>query len=233
MRNFIDNIKEFKKTKNGAPILFLGFYLLFFVAVILLIRFGGDKDFMAKEYEKGRTNQFNTSLLLGKNYYYDYKIVLDGVTYDYYGKRYQDTESFKYNNSEYYRNNGDFFINNGTWVKCENPYLFYELIDVDNMSKIIDSSTFISKDTKEDGKSTLKYLISTNTINKIAYNTDTDFDEVPNELEIVLDGTSGTSEIKFMLNSFCKLNGKCNDSLIIDANYEMFNSVKEIGNPIK
>ena len=232
MKNFIDNIKEFKETKNGAPILFFGFYLLFFVVVVLLIKFGGDKNYMVKEYEKGRVAQFNTSLLLGKNYYYDYKVILDGVTYDYYGKRFHDTESFKYNNNEYFRNNSEFYVNNGTWVKCENPYLFYELIDIDNMSKLINSSSFISKDTTEEGKTTYKYLISSNTVNKIIYNIDTDFDEIPNDVEIVIDSTSGTSTIKFVLNSFCMLNGKCNESLSVAASFEMFNSVKEIGNPI-
>ena len=233
MKNFIDNIKEFKKTKNGTPILFFGFYLLFFVVLIIFIKFGGDKNFMAKEYEKGRAIQFNTSLLLNKNYLYDYKIIFDGTVYDYYGKRFQDTESFKYNNSEYYRNNNDFFVNNGTWVKCDNPYLFYELIDVDNMSKVLNSSTLSSKDISEGGVSTYKYLISTNTINKIVYNIDSDFDEVPNDIDIVLDNNSGTNTIKFKLDSFCKVNNKCNESLQIEASYEMFNSVKEIGNPIK
>ena len=233
MKNFIDNIKEFKKTKNGVPILFFGFYLLFFIAIVLLIRFGGDKKFMAKEYEKGRPTQFNTSLLLGKNYYYDYKITLDGVVHDYYGKKFQDTESFKYNNNEYYRNKDDFFINSGAWVKCENPYLFYELIDIDNMCNVLNNSTLLSKDVSEEGEYTYKYLLSTNTINKLIYNVDTDFDEIPNEIEIVLDNNSATSVINFKLNSFCKLNGKCNDSLTIEASFEMFNSVKEIGNPIK
>lgn len=233
MKNFIDNIKEFKKTKNGAPILFFGFYLLFFVVVILLIRLGGDKKFMTKEYERGKATQFNTSLLLNKNYYFDYKITLDGVVYDYYGKRFQDTESFKFNNNEYYRNNNDFFVNNGTWVKCDNPYLLYELIDVDNMSKILNSSTFSTKDIGEDGKSNYRYLVSTNTINKIIYNVDSDFDEVPNDIDILLDNNSGTNTIKFKYDSFCKLNNICNNSLTIEANYEMFNSVKEIGNPVK
>ena len=80
---------------------------------------------------------------------------------------------------------------------------------------------------------TYKYLISTNTINKMIYNIDSDFEEVPNDIDIVLDNNSGTNTIKFKLDSFCKLNNKCNESLQIEASYEMFNSVKEIGNPIK
>lgn len=233
MKNFIKNIKEFSKAKNGKPILFFGFYFFFFVFLFLFIRFTGDKDFMNQEYEKGRASQFNSSLLLGKNYYYDYKINLDGTLHDYYGKRYQDIELFKYNNNEFYRNGNDYFINNSPWVKCDNPYLFYEIIDVDNLSNILNNATLITKDKSEEGKLTYKYQISTNTINKLLYNLDTDFDEIPNEIDILLDGSSGTNTIEMNLNSFCLLDNKCSNNLSINLSYEMFNSVKNIDNPIK
>lgn len=188
---------------------------------------------MNQEYEKGRAGQFNSSLLLGKNYYYDYKVNLDGVLHDYYGKRYQDIELFKYNNNEYYRNGDDYFINNNPWVKCDNPYVFYEIINVDNLCDILNNATLITKDKSEEGKLTYKYQISTNTINKLLYNLDTDFDEVPNEINILLDGSSGTNTIDMNLNSFCLLDEKCNNNLSIVLNYELFNSVKNIDNPIK
>lgn len=233
MKNLIENFNEFRKTKNGKPILFFGFYLLFFIFVFLLIKFEGNKDFLNQEYEKGRSSQFNSSLLLGKNYYYDYKINIDGVLHDYYGKRNQDIESFKYNNNEYYRNGDDFFINNGMWVKCDNPYIFYEIIDVDNLSDIINNSTIMSNDGAGEGKKVYKYVISTNTINKLIYNVESDYDEVPNDLDITLDNNNGSIVVKLTLNSFCKLNNVCNDSLVVEANYEMFNSVRDIDNPIK
>ena len=233
MKKFIDNFKDLKESKNGKPSLFFGFYVLFFIILVVVIKFGGNKEYLHQEYEKGSVSQFDSSLLLGKNYFYDYKINIDGELHDYYGKRNQDVESFKYNNSEYYRNGDDYFINNDLWVKSENPYLFYEIIEVDNMSIILNNSTLLSNETSDDGKVIYKYAISTNTINKLIYNLETDFDEVPNEIEIVLDSNSGTNLLKFNLNSFCKLNNKCNDSLLIEANYEMFNSVKNIDNPIE
>lgn len=233
MRNFIDNIKELKKTKNGKPILFFGFYLLFFIFILLLITFKGDRNYYKQEYEKGRPNQFNSSMLLNKNFYYDYKINIDGVMHNYYGKMNKDIESFKYNNNDYYRNNDNFFVNNGTWVKTENPYVFYEIINVDNMSNIINNSTLMSKDANDSGKIVYKYLISTNTIDKIIYNIDTDYDEVPNELEIIMDKDNGSCTINLELNSFCLLNSKCSNNLSISTNYEMFNNVKEIKSPIE
>ena len=141
--------------------------------------------------------------------------------------------SFKYNNNDYYRNNDNFFVNNGTWVKTENPYVFYEIINVDNMSNIINNSTLMSKDANDSGKIVYKYLISTNTIDKIIYNIDTDYDEVPNELEIIMDKDNGSCTINLELNSFCLLNSKCSNNLSISTNYEMFNNVKEIKSPIE
>ena len=182
MKNLFENFSDFTKKKNGKPILFFGFYLLFFIFIFMLIKFEGNKNFFNQEYEKGRPSQFNSSLLLDKNYYYDYKINLDGVLYDYYGKRYQDVESFKYNNNEYYRNGNDFFINNGMWVKCDNPYLFYEIISVENLSLIINNSMSISREEVEKNKILYKYVISTNTINKLIYNVESDYDEIPNEI---------------------------------------------------
>ena len=232
MKNFIDNIKEFKKTKNGTPILFFGFYLLFFVVLIIFIKFGGDKNFMAKEYEKGRAIQFNTSLLLNKNYLYDYKIIFDGTVYDYYGKRNGDIELFKYNNVDYYKNKTAFFMNNGTWIKCDNPYVFYDFIESVSMGEIIDNSTFMSKEDLEGKKVQYTLLISTNTINKIVSGTDTDYDEIPNQIILDSDNTGEIVKVTFKLDSYCKLNNLCNNSLEIELSYEMFGEIKKIDNPI-
>ena len=91
----------------------------------------------------------------------------------------------------------------------------------------------MSKDASDGGRVVYKYLISTNTINKIIYNTDTDYDEVPNEVEVTIDKDNGSCTINLQLNSFCILNSKCSNNLSISANYEMFNSVKEIKSPIE
>ena len=228
MKNFIKKIKEIKKTENGKAILFFGFYLVFFLILFSIIIFGGKKDYLIQEYEKGKPASLNTSWLLNKNYYYDYKIKLNGVLSDYYGKRYQDIESFKYNNKEYYRNGKDFFVNNGTWVKCDNPYVFYNLIDVDKVSNLLVNATFVSREEVKEDKYKYIYLLSSNTVNKIVYNTDTDYDEVPNKIIVVIDNKSSV-DITYYYDSFCKMSEKCN-SLEIETYYEMFNGVKEIDN---
>lgn len=230
MKKLIETIKDIKKSENGKAIFFFGFYLIFFIILFVIIIFGRKKDYLTQEYEKGKPAALNTSWLLNKNYYFDYKIKLDGVLSDYYGKRYQDVETFKYNNNEYYRNEKDFFVNNGTWVKCDNPYIFYDLIDVDKISNLLINATYVSKEEIKENKYKYNYLLSSNTVNKIAYNIDTDYDEIPNNVTIVIDGKSSV-DITYYYDSYCKMSGKCK-SLEIETYYEMFNGVKEIDNPV-
>ena len=125
----------------------------------------------------------------------------------------------------------DYYVNNGTWIKTNNPYKFYELIDFDNINKILENASFISKD-NESKKTTYKYLISSNTINKLVYGVDTDYDEVPNQVSVEL-SNGGISKIEMRLDSLCKLNNVCQKSLTLDLNYELYNSVSQIDNPIE
>ena len=49
MMDFIEKIKEISKTKKGSTILFFGVYVIFFIVIILVIRVGGNKNFMNQE----------------------------------------------------------------------------------------------------------------------------------------------------------------------------------------
>ena len=177
-------------------------------------------------------NRGNNSIKIPvENFRYDYNVLLDDINYNYYGKIDGDVQSFKFNNSDYYKLKDDYYVNNGTWIKTNNPYKFYELIDFDNINKILENASFISKD-NESKKTTYKYLISSNTINKLVYGVDTDYDEVPNQVSVEL-SNGGISKIEMRLDSLCKLNNVCQKSLTLDLNYELYNSVSQIDNPIE
>lgn len=231
MKNFIENMKEFKKTKYGNVILFFGFYLIFFIVIICLVRFNGRDGYRMQDYEKGRPKGFDSSSIMNKNFYFDYNVTLDGVNHNYYGKKKDDIESFKYNTNDYYRNGEGFFIKNDSWTNCNNPYVMSELIEPESIVKIIGGSSFSTKEVEDDKKYIYNYLISTNTINKLIYDVDSDFDEVPNKLTIVVDMEARYQMVTIELNGFCKLTNKCNE-LTIKNKYEMFNSVKSIDNPV-
>lgn len=233
MKNIIENIQELKKNPKGNAIIFFLFYFVFFVILFLVIKGTGNKNSLLQEYEKGNTSIFDNNGILSNNYMFDYKIKLDGIVHDYYGKRKDTVETFKYNNIDYYKNDKDFFSNNGTWVKCETPYLFSEILDIGNMNTIMNNATYESKTEYDDGKIDYNFLISSNSLNKILYNKDTDFDEVPNKIVLSSDSDKIINKISLSLNSFCMLNNRCNSSLEIELNYDMFGGVSKIDNPIK
>lgn len=232
MKNVIENIQELKKNPKGNAIIFFLFYLVFFIILFLFIRHTGNENALLQEYEKGNSNDFNNNGILNSNYMFDYKVYLDSIMHDYYGKKNGDVESFKYNNVDYYRNGDAFFSNNGTWVKCDSPYKFSEFMDLDNLNLIMNSASYESKTEFEDGRVNYNYLISSNTLNKILYNVNTDYDEVPNSIVLESDTNNNIVSITFNLDSLCKLNKTCKSSLKIELNYDMFGGVNKIDNPI-
>ena len=228
MKELLENFKSSEK-QTQKTIAFFGFYFVFFIVVFSLIIFGGNKDYLHQEYEKG--NSYNNKGVLNKNFLYDYKITVDGVLYDYYGKRYGDVESFKYNNQDYYRDKDQYFVHKEEWETIENPYVFYELIDFDNLAKIMSKATFIDKKEIEKGME-YQYKISSNTLNEVVYNKNTDLDEVPNTMIFKTDEKNNITNILFQFDSLCISNSKCQEHLKIEMNFEMFGGVNKIDNPM-
>ena len=168
MKKTLDNIRELfndENVDNKKTIVFFAFYLVFFAILLGCLFLGGNKEYLHQDYEKGDTTV--NAGFLGQNYVFDYKITVDGVLHDYYGKRYENTELFKYNNQEYYRDGSDFFVNQDLWINCDNPYLFYELFDYDHLSNIFMQATFISKKNNENQGEELKELFSKQKIKKL------------------------------------------------------------------
>lgn len=233
MNKLIELVKDIsKKPKGKAALFFLG-YLLFFICVFLLIRFAGRKDALLQEYEKGETYKVKIDSLVKNNFTYDLKVVIDGVTYDYYGKRFNENiETFKYNNLDYYRNGNDFYVNkDDVWTVTESPYKYYDFIYPEIVVSILEQATFYSE---EDLDSSINYTlkISSNTLNKLFYDKDTDIDEVPNT--IVVNSTDKIiNSVTYNLDSFCKANSLCTNSMKITTTFDMYGDVKKIDNPIK
>ena len=230
MKEFIEKIKELKSNDKGKSILFFGFYFLFFIFVFLFIKLTGTKDALLQEYEKGNSSLFNSSILLNNNFYYDYKINLDNNYYNYYGKILGDVESFKYNNSDYYKSNDSYFIDNGTWIMCDNPFVYREFIDTLNISILLDNSYYVSKTDYESGEVDFNYLLSSNTINKLLYDIDSDYDDIPNEI-VVKTNNGNITSIVYKLDNYCVSTGKCSN-LKIDLSYDLFGEVSKIINPV-
>lgn len=233
MNKLIELIKDISKKPKGKAVLFFLGYLLFFIVVFLFIRFAGREDALIQEYEKGDTYKIKIDSVVKNNFTYDLKVVIDGVTYDYYGKRYNaNIETFKYNNLDYYRNGDEFLVNkNDVWTVTESPYKYYDFIYTDLIVEILNSATLYSEE-KLDNSINYTLKISSNTLNKIFYDKDTDFDEVPNT--IVVNSTDKIiNSVSYDLNSFCKLNNLCTNSMKITTTFDMYGDVKKIDNPMQ
>ena len=233
MKKVVELVKDISNRPNGKAALFFCGYLLFFLCVFLLIKFAGRKDALIQEYEKGDTYKIKVDSLVKNNFAYDLKVIVDGKTYDYYGKRFNaNIELFKFNNLDYYRNGDDFYVNmDDVWTVTESPYKYYDFIFPEIIVDILGEASFYSEEELDDSINyTLK--ISSNTLNKIFYDKNTDFDEVPNTI-VVNSSDRIIKRVTYDLNSFCKLNNLCNNSMKITTTFDMYGDIKKIDNPIK
>jgi len=233
MKNIIENLNSLKETKNGKPILFFGFYFVFFIFIFLFIRFTGTKDALLQEYEKGNTSLLSSSDIIKNNYHYDFKVYLDGNLYNYYGKRLGNVESFKFNNNDYYKKNDNYFINNnGTWVSNDNPFIFREYMESSNVDLLVTNSYYVSKTSYDNGSIDYNLLLSSNTINKLLYDKDTDLEDIPCDVIVKTNDNEKINSIIFKLDNYCLNSDLCN-SLKIELNYDLFGEVNKIDNPIE
>ena len=235
MKKGIEIIKELKKTSKGKAVLFFGGYLIFFIVVILFIKFSTRSTTVPSDYEKGRSGGKELSIdkLVGNNYLFTYKINLDGKEYIYNGKRNKFTELFQFNDKTYYKNDDAFFSkNNELWVKVDNPYIFTDFLDSSKIVSIIEMASLESRTTFEDGRSSINMLISTNTLNQKLNNINSDFFEEPNKITLIANKNNEIDEINYDLSSYCTLNKLCQNSLKINLSYEMYGEIKNIENPV-
>ena len=226
IKEVISKIQEFRKKSYGNSILFFGFYLIFFIIVIALIRTSPAK----KDVEYQKNNMVGITSILNKNYSFSYKVVLDNNTYLYKGDRLGDNLSFTYNEKEYFQNNSNTYIKEENWISIENPIKFKYFFNEENLEKILNNLYYESNTTYESGKIVYNFLISSNSLNSLIDNNETDYDEIPNKVTISVN--NDIESISFDLDSYCKINKLCNNSLKINIDYDNYNGVKEIINPI-
>lgn len=232
LNEIISFIKELYKSPKGKAVLFFGFYFVFFAVLLIFLRLAPKKRIDHIDYQKGTPYNYSLDYFDLDNFTFTYNINLDDTTYSYVGKHKDDVDLFQFNNMSYYRNQDNFFVKNDLWIKSENPFKFYDFIDLKKVDLLLSSSAYDSKTTYSSGKTNYVFLISTNTINKLIHNVDTDFFEEPNRLILITDENNNVKEIKFELDSYCTLNKICTKNLVIDLEFDMFGKVDKIDNPI-
>ncbi len=221
-----------KKNPKGKAILFFGFYLLFFVAVILFVRYSSRNQTLSSDYEKGNSIVGQVGSLLNENYIYQYHISTDGKEKVLDGKWFKQKDSFQYEGKSYFCNNGSCYVKDEKWTECFHPVRYYPLFEPSNIEWILEHSYLESKTTYESGQVLYHYLVSTDTLNQIVYNEMSDLDLENNMITIKIDENQKLSSIVFQFDSFCQYHHICEKQLKIDAEYDHFGELKEIENPV-
>lgn len=227
MKQFIELIKELRKTPRGKGILFFAFYFVVFLVLIIIIKLNGDNVYKEKEYEAGRPYSFDTTYLENNNYHFEYIITKDDKKYIYIGDKYNDKELFQFNNKEYFYDGEKYYVDK---KEVTNPYLYPELIDIVNIKTLLELATYDSKTSYESGLTKYNFLLSSNTINANVYSKNTDIDEVPNSITIGTNSSDIMDEITYHLDSYCKYDSNCKDKLEINLSYDKFGEIEEIVN---
>lgn len=235
-KNEENNLKELMSTPRGKAIVFFGAYLIFFLIIAVLARTGGDGSNGANRvYETGGEKQFSLANIENNNYKFNYKIVIDDNYLTYTGVKYNVKEKVTCNSlTEFYGENGNYFTNtSGIWLKTENPYKYSEFYDVENISKLIENSFYVSRTSYESGRTTYNFNLSSATISKLFENIDIDIEEIPNEIVVGTDESNYVNDVKFTLDSYCKAKGICVNNMSITLSYELFGEIEEITSPLE
>lgn len=227
-----DLLKIIQESPKKKAIVFFSFYIIFFLIVLSILLFGKKDYTKAVDYEKGSATIYSANSLLKNNYAFIYTITIDDKVYQYNGKKSEDSELFKYLEKNYYRSGNDFYVFNEVWTKCENPYVYLEFLDFNNINHLMNLATHLSKTSYDSGKVTYNFLLSTNTIQKELYGVVSDFLEEPNQLIVSTDEKQNINQITFLLDSYCILNNVCQNTLKIDIQYEQIGKIEKIDNPI-
>ena len=232
MKNFLENINEMKKNPKGKALLFFGFYLLFFIIVIVFLRTGTRNYTRAEDYERGNPYTFHIDKLLKSNYMFVHTITLDGVKNEYYGQRYDNTEMLEYKDKRYYSDGNNYYVNSGIWTKCDSPYLYKDFFDITKLFTLVEKASYESTTSYESGKTTYNFLISSNTINQELYGVNSDFMEEPNIITVSTNESKDVTQVILNLDSLCVNNKVCKKSLKIDLQFDMFGEVEKIESPL-
>ena len=219
MKNTITFLKELYKKPYGKAVFFFGFYLIFFIVIFIILGVGGDNDTKKNE----ETKHFDISYLEKYNYSFDYKVVLDNNTYNYVGNKNSNIYDYTYNGKSYYNENGKSYIKEDEYKEVDNPIKFNSLLDVSMIDKIINSAYIESVTNYANGDKVYNLLISSNTLNKIINDKDTDIDDVANKIRLSINNNFIT-EISYDFDSYCKNNESCN-KLSVTISYKEYSEI--------
>jgi hypothetical protein len=228
--NFTTKIKDLLKTPRGKSIFFLILYFFFFVFVFLSL--GSNTSTSTNSSDNSTKETLDLSLIEKLNYHFTYQDILGNNTYLYEGDRNGSSSLFtkKYltNIENFYSNDNIYLkkdLTTNKYVMVDNPYIFSELKQIENIKKMLKKATYISSDSNK-----YTYQISTTTLISLFENKEIDLDDMPNTIVFYLNASNQVYKIEYSFNSYSIYKG--NGTYQSSMEYSNFSNISEIDNPL-
>lgn len=230
-KDVFNKIKELWKTPRGKAIAFLGFYFLFFVFVISALGSGNSSTTKTPS-----SSEVDLSLLESYNYHFHYQDILGQSSIIYDGDRNASSSLFTKtvgdSSLEFFSKDSVYLTKdlvNNQYVMVEDPYVFSELKQVDNIKKMLEKATYLSTDSTSQECTKETYQISTTTLVSLFENKEIDLDDMPNTIILTLNSSRQVYKIEYSFNSYSIYKG--NGTYQSSMEYSNFSNVGEIENP--
>ena len=228
---------KLKSTPRGQALLFFGGYFFFFLFIMIIVRIMGSGSTVGKTYDEAKGYGFSVVNITEDNYSFNHSVLLDGVNSNYKGTRKDGEERLVLANNlgtyDYYGKGIDYFNNkSGLWIKSDNPYLFSEFFNIENVTELVDKAKLDYKTDYESGKKIYNFLITSTTIHNYFDGNDMDIADDPNEIVIHVDENDFVEKFEFKLNNYCRAINACINELKITLEYDEYGEIKEITIPL-
>lgn len=234
IKNTIQYLKKIWKNPRARGGIVLGAYFLFFLFIIISLRSNPTNHH--KGIGSTGSLEFSLEKIKQNNYHYLYSMNDNDSKVIYEGDRYHQKELFtktdNYKIETFYNYNGTYLKNiNNVWSKIENPYLFSQFREVQNIEEILRNAYNESKTEYSNKSKVYTYKITTNQIVKIIEKRNIDIADIPNTIILTTNSDWEVEKIEMDLSSYISYKDNKRGILKITMSYSKFGEIELIEDP--
>lgn len=200
----------FEDNPELKQIFFFGFYIVFFVFIVILLRSSFtniDQGQMKKNSGYGAS--FNLKKIENNNFHFIYKLIKNNEIILYEGDKNKENQKFTKSGTpsiSYYSERNGYYLKNPNSLLYEestNPIEFSKILEPSNLKKIFIHGTYISKtDYIDHSQEDYTYEISTSTLLRNIDKVEADIDTNPNTITTKIDKNGDVFEIDLDLTDY-------------------------------
>ena len=234
---YIKFIKDLSKSKRGRAVLFFIFYFIFFFVLISLIRSSYNTNTNSNDNDANNVStEYKLDGITNGNYHFTREENINGLITNFTGDKSDDkTEGIMTTNNTFYNY---FIYDNINLIKTTDKfevtselYHFNNITDDNNISRILERSTLISKTEYETGNISYNYEITTNTIDSLLNNTNIDIADIPNKITLETNEEDEVIKVIYDLSSYATYINNTPSTTTITIYYSNFGEIKDIEIP--